>query len=197
MKEEEANIKASPEEISEAIEAIVTNDFFKKLVAYTIKRLLFKFHIIYDPDKGFKGHMAEDIVSNLFISFLDDGGRNWYKSKFPDFTKQIYSSLDSEISNIVSGLHVKIESIETDDDISMLDFESIEFNELYSHCISQLEKSGADVDELLVFECMSKGLLRRQIADELKIPPENVTVIRKRLDRKLNLLRKQLESTWS
>ena len=44
---------------------------------------------------------------------------------------------------------------------------------------------------------MAKGMVRREIAEELKIPPENVTIIRKRLDRKINPLRKQLESSWS
>jgi DNA-binding CsgD family transcriptional regulator len=197
MKEDDINIRASAEEINTAIGAVVTNDFFKKLIAYSIKRLLFQFQIEYDSDKGFKGHMAEDIVSNLFISFLDDGGRNWNKSKYPDFKKQIYSALDSEISNIVSKNFVKSENIEVESEVYVLDFESLEYNELYNHCIAQLEKSGADIDELLVFECMSKGLLRREIAYELNIPPEGITIIRKRLDRKLNLLRKQLESTWS
>lgn len=197
MEEDGINIKASADEINTAIGTIVTDEFFKKLVAYTIKRLLFQFHIVYDSDKGFKGQMAEDIISNLFISFLDEGRRNWYKNKFPDFKKQFYSALDSEISNIVSGKYIKTENIEVEDEGSVLDFESIEYNELYNHCMIQLEKSGADIDELLVFECMSKGLLRREIADELKIPPEGITIIRKRLDRKINLLRKQLESTWS
>lgn len=197
MKEIELNSKASTEEITTAISSVVTDDLFKKLVAYTIKRLLFRFQIVYNPNKGFKGHMAEDIVSNLFISFLDEGGRNWNKKKFPDFEKQIFSSLDSEISNIVNEKYIKSENLEVEDEDSVLDFESIEYNELYNHCISHLEKSGADIDELLVFECMSKGLMRREIADELKIPPEGITVIRKRLDRKINLLRKQLESTWS
>ncbi len=197
MKKEEKKDIASTEEISAAISNVMTPEFYKKLVAYTIKRLLTKFQIVYDPIKGFKGHLAEDIVANLFISFLDDGGRNWYKTKHPNFTKQIYSSLDSEISNIVTGQFVKTENIEIEDENSLLDFDCGEYTELYNHCIEQLEKSGADIDELLVFECISKGLLRREIAEELKIPPENVTFIRKRLDRKINLLRKQLESTWS
>ena len=196
MEEDGINIKASADEINTAIGTIVTDEFFKKLVAYTIKRLLFQFHIVYDSDKGFKGQMAEDIISNLFISFLDEGRRNWYKNKFPDFKKQFYSSLDSEISNIVSGNFIKTENIEIDDTGSVLDFASIEFIELYNHCISHLEKSGADIDELLVFECIGKGMTRREIAEELKIPPENVTTIRKRLDRKINPLRKQLESSW-
>ena len=197
MEDDDINMKASAEEISAAVSSLITDEFFKKLVAYTIKRLLFQFQIIYDPDRGFKGHMVEDIVSNLFSSFLNDGGRNWYKNKYPDFKKQFYSALDSEISNIVSGNFVKAENIEIDDVGSVLDFTSIEYLELYNHCISHLEKSGADIDELLVFECMAKGMVRREIAEELKIPPENVTIIRKRLDRKINPLRKQLESSWS
>lgn len=198
MREDDINSKASAEEISNAIANVVTDEFFKKLLAYTIKRFLFRFSIRYDVNKGFKGQMAEDIISNLFISFLDEGGRNWNKSKFPDFEKQIFSALDSEISNVVTGSYIDIEDIDVVyDKNSVLDFQSIEYNELYSYCISQLEKSGADIDELLVFECMSKGLLRREIASELKIPPEGITVIRKRLDRKINVLRKQLEDTWS
>lgn len=197
MEDDDLNIKASAEEISTAVSALVTDEFFKKLVAYTIKRLLFKFQIVYDPNKGFKGNMAEDIVSSLFISFLSDGGRNWYKNKFPDFRKQLYSALDSEISNIVTGNHIKTEDIEIEDVNSVLDFASIDYLELYNHCISQLEKAGADIDELLIFECMTKGMTRREISEELKIPPENVTVIRKRLDRKITPLRKQLESSWS
>lgn len=197
MEDDDLNIKASAEEISTAVSTLVTDELFKKLVAYTIKRLLFQFQIVYDPNKGFKGSMAEDVVLNLFSSFLNDGGRNWYKNKFPDFKKQLYSALDSEISNIVTGSHIKTEEVEIEDVNSILDFTSIDYLELYNHCISQLEKSGADIDELLVFECMTKGMARREIAEELKIPPENVTIIRKRLDRKITPLRKQLESSWS
>ena len=195
--DDDLNIKASAEEISTAVSALITDEFFKKLVAYTIKRLLFQFQIVYDPNKGFKGNMAEDIVLNLFSSFLNDGGRNWYKNKFTDFKKQLYSALDSEISNIVTGNQIKTEDIEIEDVNSVLDFASIDYLELYYHCISHLEKLGADIDELLVFECMTKGMVRREIAEELKIPPENVTIIRKRLDRKINPLRKQLENIWS
>lgn len=197
MEEDDLNSKASAEEISAAVSSLITDEFFKKLVAYTIKRLFLKFQIVYDPNKGFKGNMAEDVVLNLITSFLNEGGRNWYKSRFPDFKSQVYSALDSEISNLVTGSYIKTEEIEIEDVNAVLDFSSSDYHELYNHCISQLEKSGADIDELLVFECMAKGMLRREIAEELKIPPENVTIIRKRLDRKITPLRKQLESSWS
>jgi hypothetical protein len=73
MEEDGINSKASTEEISAAITSLITDEFFKKLVAYTIKRLLFQFQIVYDPDKGFKGHMAE-IYSVPFLMVAEGTG---------------------------------------------------------------------------------------------------------------------------
>lgn len=186
--------KASAGEINEAIALTVTVPFFKKLTAYTIKRFRFQFGILCDRKRTFKEKLVEDIVSDLILSFLDEGGRNWYKDKHPSFEGQLFSSLDSEISNFVKTKFKATIDLEYETEDFKGDFESLEYKQMYNQCMKALEDNGADIDELLVFECISKGLARRDIAAELNIPPESVTVIRKRLDRKISILRNQLQT---
>jgi hypothetical protein len=183
---------ASAEEIASQIELIMTADFFKKLMAYSIKRFSLKFGIKYDIDRGYNGQKVEDIISSLMLSFLDDGGRNWYKDQHPEFIDQLYSSLDSEIYNVIKKNSREIASSALDETAHFIDVNDMEYQELFSFCLKHLEELGADIDELLVFECISKGLKRGKIAEELDIPPDKITQIKKRLDRKIILLKNKL-----
>lgn len=183
---------ASVEEIEEALTKVLTKDFYKKLMAYTIKRFKVKFGIKYDTVHGYKGLMVEDIISNLMLSFLDKGGRSWYKDSFPQFESQIFSALDSEVYNLVKRVYAISEKVDVEE-TPIIDFHNQEFVEIQNFCTDFLINKGADADELLVFDCLSKGILvRSEIAKELKIPPESVTYIRKRLNKKILLLRQEL-----
>lgn len=198
MELKDKKIQASVEEINIALQNLITTDFFKLLMAYTVKRLKSRFKIKYNPDRGFMGKMVEDIVSEVISSFLDEGGRNWYKDKFPEFKSQLFSALDSHISNTISkDLDKSSVTEEFEDVCSVLEIDNLEFTELNKFCITFLESAGADLDELLVFECITKGLTRKQISEELEIPPDKVTHIKKRLDRKLIPLRKHLDEYYN
>jgi hypothetical protein len=188
---EDRNI-ASSEEIARQFELIMTADFFKKLIAYSIKRFSLKFGIKYDKNRGYKGQKVEDVISSLILSFLDSGGRNWYKDEHPDFVDQLFSALDSEIYKVVRKNYNEIVTSEIEDTMHYIDVNDVEYQELFSFCLKHLEELGADIDELMVFECMSKGLKRGKIAEELDIPPDKITHIKKRLDRKLISLKSKL-----
>ncbi len=95
-------ILASNTELQDAVKEVFTPEFNKRLIKYAIFRINTKFDIKYDLNRGFRGIMVEDIISELMLSFVRmDGGRNWNKAKFPNFIEQVISSLDSHIFNII------------------------------------------------------------------------------------------------
>ncbi len=99
---EEENIFATIEEKRSAIENTFSKNLYNKLIKYSIYRMKTVFNIQYNLEKGFRGLMIEDIINDVISSFFKADGRNWNKSKFPLFIKQLYSSLDSQICNTIS-----------------------------------------------------------------------------------------------
>ena len=155
--EEKTQILATKQEISQAIETIITPVFLKKMIAYSIFRLKNKFNIRYDTNRGFRGIMIEDLINDLLVSFVSQNGRNWNKAKFPDFEKQIFSSLDSLIYNTVNKEFKKTKNTKTSiEDYNLFanddNLENEDYEVLLDFCISHLKEMGASDEEILLFE---------------------------------------------
>lgn len=186
---------ASFEEKCKAIHDCFTAEFYDSLIKYSIYRLNSVFRIKYDLQKGFRGMMVEDFIAETIESFLKLGGRNWYPEKFPDFKKQIISALDSVISNNLNAelekANVTFEIFDNDPDNT---FDDTNYQEMLSACHDELKILQATDEELLLFEpYIINGMKRQDIADLFGISPEELTNIKKKLDRKLPLLREKIK----
>ena len=190
MKVEKRDI-ATFDEKCKAIKTALTPEFYSVLVKYSIKRLHLTFNIKYDLEKGFRGIMVEDLISNTFEALLNKNGRNWYKDKFPDIKQQIISSLDSVIYNYISSELEKVNNtfeIYENENIEIV--ENYEYEQILSSCIDVLEKLGCSDDELLLFEpYIIHEMKRKDLADLFGIPLNVITNLKKKLDRKLPVLR--------
>lgn len=186
--------RATLKEVQEAIQEVLTPDFFKSLVKYSIHRLYYKFDIKYDLNKGIRGITIEDIIQDTLEALLKEGRRNWYKDKFPDIKSQIISSLDSVIYNTVKKHFEKLsvtyelfdnEEIETND--------NKEYENLLEICINELTKLNATDEEILLFEpYIIQKMKRQDLSDFYGISTNELTNLKKRLDRKLPLLKSKL-----
>ncbi|WP_333601443.1 hypothetical protein [Flavobacterium sp.] len=186
---------ATFEEKSQAIQEVFTPEFNTHLYKYAIIRLKRFFNIKYDLEKGFRGFMIEDFIAETIESFLRPDGRNWYTETYPDFKKQFISGLDSVIFNTL-----KVELEKTKDTFEILDsdpdnsFDDSDYNVLLSACLDELKALNATDDELLLFEpYIINGMKREDLSKLLGISIEELTNIKKRLDRKLPKIGEKLK----
>ncbi|MFY7813957.1 MAG: hypothetical protein ACOVRK_02085 [Chryseobacterium taeanense] len=186
---------ASFDEICQAIQEVYTPEFYTDLFKHAVVRLWTVFSIKYNPEKGFRGIMVEDMINDTMEAFLKEGGRQWYVDKHPDFRKQVISALDSVISNTLSAELEKakdtFEIIDNDSDVS---FDDSDYQSLLSVCHDELTAMGATDDELLLFEpYIINGMKRNDLSELLGISNEELTNIKKRLDRKLPFIKEKLK----
>ena len=180
------NIIATQTEIEEEIKKFITDKEYTSLLGYIINRLNNKFNIKADQNFSMRGIMIGDMIQNVILSFLSEGKRNWNKEKFPDFKKQFYSAMDSEISNTIkTNLEKHNLATEINKSNTASQFNTYENEQYMDQIYIRLEKLGASDEELLLLEPILNKAKREQIADEFGITPQRVTNIKKRLTRKL------------
>lgn len=186
---------ATFDEKCQAIQEIFTSEFNKQLFKHCIIRLSSVFKIKYNLEKGFRGIMIEDFISETIESFLKTDGRNWYPEKFPDFRKQFISALDSVISNTLNTEKDKIKNtFEILDNDIEFSFDDTDYKEILNSCNNELILLGATDEELLLFEpYIINGMKRQDLADLFGINLEELTNIKKRLDRKLPIIKEKLK----
>ncbi|MCK9617610.1 MAG: hypothetical protein M0R21_07210 [Lentimicrobiaceae bacterium] len=189
-------ILATTNELRKAVQEVFTPEFNKILIKYSIYKINTKFNIKYDLNRGLRGIMVEDIISELMLSFVrNDGGRNWNKTEFPDFKDQIFSALDSQIFNTIEKEYSK--TIQTNSDIEKQNdvlMEDNHYDELLQYSLDFLTKLGASDDEILLFEpYIIHKMKRADIAKEFGITEQEATNIKKKLDRKIPVLREQFK----
>src|SRR5690554_90214 len=186
---------ATFEEKYKALQEVYTSDFYAILFKHAIIRLKTVFGIKYNYQKGFRGIMIEDMINDTIEAFLREGGRNWYLDKFPDFRKQIISALDSVISNTLNAeLDKANETFEILDNDVEMSFDDSDYQSLLSICHDELTAMGATDDELLLFEpYIINGMRRNDLSELLGIGIDELTNIKKRLDRKLPFIKAKLK----
>lgn len=177
---------ANQTDIHDEIKKIITDKEYLSMLKYVISRIDFKFHIKTDKNFSIRGIMIKDIIQNVILSFLSEGKRNWNKEKFPDFRKQFYSALDSEISNTIKT-HLKKHNLakEIDETNTKSDSSTYEDDQYLEQIYITLKKIGASDEELILLEPILNNAKRDLIAKEFGITPQKVTNIKKRLIRKL------------
>lgn len=185
---------ATFEEKCTAIQEALTPEFYTILIKYSIKRLHKVFNIKYDLEKGFRGIMVEDLISKTLEALLTKDGRNWYKDKFPEIKQQIISSLDSVISNYLSTDLEKVNcTFEIYDNENTEFIENQEYDQILSICTDTLNDLGCTDEEILLFEpYIIHDMKRKDLADLFGITLNELTNIKKKLDRKIPALKKKL-----
>lgn len=186
---------ATFDEKCRALQEVYTSEFYAILFKHSIIRLKTVFGIKYNHEKGFRGIMIEDIINDTIEVFLKEGGRNWYPEKFPDFRKQIISALDSVISNTLKAeLEKTNETFKILDNDVEISFDDSDYQSLLSICHDELKTMGATDDELLLFEpYIINGMKRNDLSELLGIGIDELTNIKKRLDRKLPFIKEKLK----
>lgn len=188
---------ATNTELLDAVQEVFTPEFNSRLIKYAIIRINTKFNIKYDLNRGFRGIMVEDMISELMLSFVkDDGGRNWNQSEFPDFIEQVISSLDSQISNTIKKELEKTAQSNTNiEDCKISAEDNGDYDELLELSLKFLEEQGASDEELLLFEpYIVHGMKRSDIAKENGITEQEATNIKKRLVRRLPALKEMIKN---
>lgn len=190
-------IIASDDERLQAVQKVFSREFQERLFKYSLIRLVQKFGIKYDLKRGFRGLMIEDIISELMLSFSrKDGGRNWNKTKFPEFENQVFSSLDSTISNTLKKELEQTALTNTQIEDAKSEFsDDTRYTELLDASTRILEELGASDEELLLFEpYVINGMKRKDIAETFGISEIEATNIKKKIERKLPELREQFKN---
>ncbi|MDV3748946.1 hypothetical protein CMU21_14005 [Elizabethkingia anophelis] len=186
---------ATFEEKCKAIQDAFTPQFYTQLVKYSIYRINNKTKVKYDLDKGIRGIMVQDLINDTIESLLKEDGRNWYKDKFPDIRKQIMSCLDSVISNTITSELERINNtfiIFDNENIEIV--ENDEYDKTLSACHDILKELDCTDEEILLFEpYIIHEMKRKDIAEFFGIPLNELTNIKKRLDRKIPILKEKLK----
>lgn len=187
MKKNSLTKMATQTEINNALVNFFQHEEINTIIKYGIARLFFVFKIRYDMDKGIYGITMEDMIQETNTAFSSEKRRNWNKSRYPSFKKQYYSTFDSVISNTVKKYLEKANNhspiLDTDAYVAPDDHSFEEQKELL---ICELYKMGATDEEILLFEPYYIDEMKRyDIAVLMGLSVQEVTDIKKRLDRKL------------
>lgn len=170
-------------------------DLWIILLAHTIKRLRYRYGIR-EKNEQLKERARAHLSEVLDLVFIK-GTRNWNSNHYPTFQDFLISVIDSQLSNSFSKSESKEESVEeiVDNRLSENAEDEISYKELKQKSFKVLEENGANDDELLVFECMTDGIVKPQhIRTELGIDENTFRNIWRRLGPKLELVRKKVES---
>lgn len=181
---------ASQIEIRTEIEKFFTDSRTQKLLTYGIIRLKEKFKINYDKDRGYHGLFLNDVIHDLVGSFLSVEGRNWNKTRFPNFKDQFYSAYDSAIANWVKKevkrtyRHEPLEE-DTENYAFLPDFKD-DYEEKLALVQKTLIDHGLTHREVEILEpYFIFGMRREDVARIMKVPVNTITNWQKKIKRKL------------
>lgn len=138
--------------------------------------------------KDLEGKTPEDFVGEVLMK-VAEGERDWSKVKC-SFKVFLFGCLKSHLSNFFTSFEQKYEA-----ELPDIESKSESNFELESKqiAIQALKDSGADQDELEMFECWMDGINKpSEVADLLEKDVQAIYNIQKRLERKLPKLQTQI-----
>ena len=186
------------EELFQVFQSTDWDDLYLRLEAFIIYTLKYKYGV--EKKKEQLQSIAHEIISEVMDLIFVSGTRNWSKETCPSFNSFIFGVVKSHINNSYSSSKkhstVAIEDVqhETEKKHSYKPH-NLGDNELRELVFNELKNMGADDDELLVFECMTDGIMKPEnIREELGITASEMNNILRRLNRKtLKLKNKKLD----
>ena len=170
--------------LADEIHAIDLEDVIDRLNAYAIGKLR------QAQLKDFDGKEPIDFVGEVILDVLE-GKRDWQKAKCT-FREFLFGCLRSKIDGFFNKTkhHADIELPEIEDTILNYDYE-----EKRKQLAGLLRDTGADDEQLIVFECWMDGMKKPlEIATDLGIDVNEIYNITKRLLRSIEKIKTQAKS---
>tara|TARA_R110000868_G_scaffold183107_1_gene424288 strand:+ start:1386 stop:1988 length:603 start_codon:yes stop_codon:yes gene_type:complete len=145
--------------------------------------------------KEFSRSAIGDIINKVFI----EKKRNWNVERYPDFEDFIIGAIDSHVNNLLNKKVIET-SIDNYDKIlpkNIIDGNNAQLiavtKELSDNIFNELEKAGAEDDELLIFECLVDGLEKPdEIKQELGMSDSDFHNAWRRFKRRRKLIQQKL-----
>lgn len=192
---EDVKTIASYELLMEQLSNRNWDDFWVRLMGRCAWLLRKRYSVKWPNDKlqDFSRNAISEIIEKIFIT----KERNWNTEAYPEFEKFIVGALDSHVNNTLNKKNPEINvgdsehllKEETDTDQCTV----IITGELRKEIFDQLQKDGADDLELLIFECLSEGIVKPEaIKEELNLSDEDFHNTWRRLKRKRDIIKKIL-----
>lgn len=148
-----------------------------------------------DEVKEFSRKAIGEVINRIFI----ERTRNWNTDRYPDFEEFIVGVIDSHVNNTLNKEDKEStignnEFILNENGASEPDAQEIVITEeLRIQIYNELETSGADDDELLIFECLADGVDKPEdIKKELGLSDEDFHNAWRRFKRKRKTIQEKL-----
>ncbi len=147
-----------------------------------------------DDLKDFSRKAIGEIIDKIFL----EKERKWYTDSNPDFEDFIVSALDSHVNNTLNKKNSEIGYDHLLRNFAVDEGEPSQSDviitaELRKEVFEELQKAGADDEELLVFECLADGINKpEKIREELGLTEDDFHNIWRRLKRKREVIQKKL-----
>jgi hypothetical protein len=145
--------------------------------------------------QSFSRNAITEIIDKIFI----EKKRKWNLDKYPDFERFIVSALDSHVNNTLNqprrevGVGRSETILDENSEIIPSQADVMITAELRKEVFDELQKAGADDDELMIFECLADGIEKPEdIRAELGINEANFHNIWRRLKRRREVIQKKL-----
>lgn len=144
---------------------------------------------------NFSRKMVSEIIEKIFV----EKDRKWNTDRYPDFEDFIIGVIDSHVNNTLNK-KVKESPVGENEHIleknsvpELSQDEKISTDELREQMFDELERAGADDDELLMFECLADGIDKPDdIKKELGINDKDFHNTWRRFKRKRKVIQQKL-----
>jgi hypothetical protein len=188
---------ASDELLMEQLNNRNWNDFWLKLTARCSWLLQYRYGVNWSTDR--RSNFSQTAISEIIDKIFIEKERKWNLDSYPDFEPFILSALDSHVYNTLTKKDLEVE-IDDQDEVfnkyhtQLNQSDVIVTAELREEIFDELQKAGADDDELLVFECLADGIDKPEtIRAELGLTEQNFHNIWRRLKRRREMVKNKLK----